>query len=189
MHDSFCRDLINEKKLKIRALEQVLSTAHVDQEKLTRAAASPSSKRSSATSVTAGALRKGKRKAENADAHGSDAETHDGMDTMDIDVEAKYESDHDVGMTTPETANESDPEPELKPKSKSSTRKQSTRVSPPSTSASTKPAQASRNRRIRKATPGSEEGDFEAEPRRSLPLNKKAAPAPDPVDDESTASE
>lgn len=185
LHDSFCRDLINEKKLKIRTLEQVLATAKVDREKLSQAAtSSSSSKRHTASTDKVGAPRKGKRKAEGpeVDAPGSDEETDDGVDKMDVD-----ESDQNVGMTTPETASESESEPVPKPKPKSKSR-----ASPQSTSAqsSRKAAQPSQSRRGKKATPDSDsEDDAAPEPPRGLPVNKKPAPAPDPADDESTASE
>lgn len=172
VHDSLCRDLLNEKKLKIRNLEQALATVPVDQQ---QAAA--------ASTDTAGASRKGKRKAEDPEvdaAPGSGDETDDGLDRMEID-----ESDHNAAMTTPETASESEPEP--KPN------KGKTRASPQSAAAQGSKKAAQQSRRGNKTTPDFDsEDDVAPGPPRGLPVNKKQkpVPAPDPAaDDESTASE
>lgn len=200
LHDSFCRDLVNEKKLKIRALEQVLSTAHVGQDdELSRATAtvssssSSTSKRRPVTTARAGASGKGKRKAGGSDANvpSSDEETENGVEKMDVDVEAEDDmSDHDVGMTTPETASEAEPEPKQTTRT-SATRKQSARASPPSTSArsSRKAVQHSKTRQDKILPASGDEDEPEPEPPRRLPVNKKPAPVLDTADDESTASE
>lgn len=120
-HDSWLKDLLNEKKLKIRLQEQILATAHVDQAKLDAVAAL--SKRRAA----AGASRKGKRKAEGLDVD-ADVDTDDDADKMDIDADPEAEGHNgemsDVERTTSgsdtasASASEAEAGPEPEPKKK-----------------------------------------------------------------------
>ena len=188
-HDSFFRDLLNEKKLKIRAQEQILSTAHVDEAKL----ATLNAKAKPGKPEAVGSSRKGKRKAESLGDETNDDE--DGIDKMDVDEQSISPAQElsDVEQTTDEeTASEPEPEPE--PKSKNPTRstggKKAGEGSSPSAS---KPATKSNrppssNLRGKSAAVASGNEDEEMPAPRSLPFGK-AKPVPDPADDESTASE
>lgn len=103
-HDSWLKDLLNEKKVKIRTQEQLLATAHVDPDKLAAATASKTG---------AGVSRRGKRK---ADASEADDASSDGADQMDLDVQDGPESHEELGnddrATTASEETISDPEPD-----------------------------------------------------------------------------
>ncbi|KAL1854892.1 hypothetical protein Daus18300_011310 [Diaporthe australafricana] len=186
-HDSFFRDLLNEKKLKIRTQEQILSTAHVDEAKL--AALSVKSK-----PHAVGSSRKGKRKAESL---GHDADDDD-ADKMDVDEQSDSPDQElsDVEQTTEEeTASEPDPEPKPQPKSKKPTRlsggkKDGGGYSPSSSKSATKPNKPpSSNLRGKTTAVAAGDGDEDMPAPRALPFVQKVKPVPDPADDESTASE
>lgn len=172
-HDSWLRDLLNEKKVKIRMQEQILATANVDQTKLAAVAAATTKRRTAVDSS-----RKGKRKAQRDGPDVNRGATDDEADKMDIDVDPEREPEDqgelsdDVGMTTP-TASESEPEPVPKPQPKKSGRN---RVSPA-------PAGSPRNKAKTQAV-GSE--DDSPPPKTTRAKEKKPAPI---GDDESTASE
>lgn len=189
-HDSFFRDLLNEKKLKIRTQQQILSTAHVDEAKLAALkpkARSGKSEVASRRPDAVGPSRKGKRKAESA----ADDTDDDDIDEMDVDEL----SDAEQSTEYEETASEPEPEPEPEPKSKNHTRsaggKKAGEGSSPSAS---KPAAKSNkppSSNLRGRSPvGVADDDDEGMPApRALPFGRKPKPVPDPADDESTASE
>ncbi|KKY37334.1 hypothetical protein UCDDA912_g02679 [Diaporthe ampelina] len=186
-HDSFFRDLLNEKKLKIRAQEQILSTAHVDEAKL----ATLNAKAKPGKPEAVGSSRKGKRKAESLGDETNDDE--DGIDKMDVDEQSISPAQElsDVEQTTDEeTASEPEPEPKSKNPTRSTGGKKAGEGSSPSAS---KPATKSNrppssNLRGKSAAVASGNEDEEMPAPRALPFGK-AKPVPDPADDESTASE
>ncbi|KAK7723722.1 hypothetical protein SLS64_000051 [Diaporthe eres] len=196
-HDSFFRDLLNEKKLKIRTQEQILSTARVDEAKLAALRAKARSGKSEVASRhpdAVGSSRKGKRKAESA----ADDADDDDVDEMDVDEQSVSPGDElsDVEQTTEdETASEPEPEPEPESKSKNPSRswggKKAGQGSPPSAS---KPATKSNkppssNRRGKSPVVAADDEDEEMPAPRALPFGRKPNPVPDPADEESTASE
>lgn len=193
-HNSFFRDLINEKKLKIRTQEQILSTARVDEAKLAALQAKAKPAKSKATSRHPGAVgssRKGKRKAES---HADDADGAD-LDGMEIDEQSVISCQElsDIDQTTEEdTASEHEPESEPEPTSKHSTRSpgakqaggDSSRSASKPASKSKKPSNLHVNAPVVAA-----DGDKEMPAPRVLPFGRKAEPISYPADDESTASE
>lgn len=201
-HDSFFRDLLNEKKLRIRTQQQILSTAHVDETKLAALKAKSRSGKSEIASrhpVAVGSSKKGKRKAESA----ADDTDDDGTDDMDVDQQSvspdQELSDIEQATEDEETASEPEaepePEPEPEPKSKNPTRssggKKTVRGSSPSGS---KPAAKSNkppssNLRGKSPVVAADDEDKEMPAPRALPFGRKPKPVPDPADEESTASE
>lgn len=188
-HDSFFRDLLNEKKLKIRTQEQILSTARVDdQAKLAALKAKARSGKSEAASRHPEAVassRKGKRKA----ASPTDDTDEDDVDAMDVD-------DPSVGpgeglsefeeTTEEETASEPEPEPE--PQSRSPTRPSDDKKAGGGPSPLTSEATA-KNLHGKSPVVVADDEDAEMPAPRALPFGRKAKPVPDPADDDSTASE
>lgn len=193
-HDSFFRDLLNEKKLKIRTQQQILSTAHVDEAKLAALKAKSRSGKSEVASRNpdaVGSSRKGKRKAESA----ADDTDDDGTDDMDVDQQSVSPDQElsDIEQTTEdeETASEPEPEPKSKNPTRSSGGKKTERGSSPSAS---KPAAKSNkppssNLRGKSPVVAADDEDEEMPAPRALPFGRKRNPVPDPADDESTASE
>lgn len=189
-HDLFFRDLLNEKKLKIRTQERILSTAHVDEAKLAALNAK-------AKPRAAGSSRKGKRKAESL---GHEADDDD-ADKMDVDGQSDSPDQElsVVEQTTEEeeTASEAepDPEPKLEPKSKKPTRSSGGRnagggySSPSSKSATKSNKPPSSNLRGKSPAVAAGDGHEDMPPPRALPFVQKARPVSDLADDESTASE
>lgn len=181
-HDSWLKDLLNEKKVKIRMQERILATAHVDQAKLAVVAASE-------RRAAAGPSRKGKRKAE-PEAPSVQYADNDGADEMDVDnidpVSGGHEEMSDIGMTTPgsETASASEPEADLAPKPKRSGWK-GVQASPnPTTKPSRKAFKAGKAQSENSEAIADSEDD--APPPKPLPAytDKPVVPA----DDESTES-
>jgi hypothetical protein len=191
-HNSFFRDLLNEKKLKIRKQEQILSTAHVDEAKL--AAVKPRAKSSKSASASrrpdaVGSSSKGKRKAEsNAD----DIDSDD-VDEMDVDEPSVISGQElsDLDQTTEDTASEREIEPEPTPKYSSPSsgaqraEGQSAPPAPKPASKSNKPPNS--NPRGKSAVVVADDEEMPAP--RALPFGRKSEPVPYPADDESTASE
>lgn len=202
-HDSFFRDLLNEKKLKIRTQEQILSTARVDEAKLAALRAKARSDKSEVASRHPDAVkssRKGKRKAESA---ADDADDDDDDDEMDVDeqsvspgeelseVEQTTEDEETASEPEPEPESEPEPEPKSKDLSRSSGRKKAGQGSSPSAS---KPATKSNkppssNRRGKSPVVAADDEDEEMPAPRALPFGRKSKPVPDPADEEETASE
>lgn len=192
-HDSWLKDLLNEKKVKIRTQEQLLATAHVNPDKLAAANAAATASKPRHSGV--GASRKSKRKAEGFDVDGgpdSDSETN----KMDLDSDQVSESqDEEIGevdraTTDSETASEVDSDQE--PQSAAGDKRTQGQLgsafrSSAKTGKSGKAAKAGHNR-SKKIT--SDESADEAPPRKKAPAHKKKpVPVYDPADEDSTASE
>lgn len=188
-HDSFFRDLLNEKKLKIRTQEQILSTARVDdQAKLAALKAKARSGKSEVASRHPEAVassRKGKRKA----ASPADDTDEDDVDAMDVDEPSvgpgQGLSDFEE-TTEEETASEPEPDPEPEPQSRSPTRPSDDKKAGGGPSPLTSKATAKSNK---SPVVVADDEDAEMPAPRALPFGRKAKPVPDPADDESTASE
>lgn len=174
-HDSWLKDLLNEKKVKIRTQEQLLTTARINPDKLAAATVSRTG---------AAASRPGKRKADVSDA---DDASHDGTDKMDLDV-ADEPTSHDEELgdidrattVSEETASDSDLDADTKKKSASKTASRASSAAGSSkTTSKTDPKV--RDRKV--VTP--DESEDEAPPReKSHGTKKKPTPAPeiDPAD-------
>lgn len=180
-HDSWLKDLLNEKKVKIRMQERILATAHVDQARL---AAVTAPKRRAA----AGPSRKGKRKAEpeGLDVQGGDTDGADEMDIDDVDsAPGGLEDLSDVGMATPgsETASASEPDadPVPEPQPKRSSRR-GARESPASMTRTSKKAGKAQGEDSEVIA----DSEDDSAPVKPLPAHKKKPAAL--VDDESTES-
>ncbi|KAG6360643.1 hypothetical protein INS49_011708 [Diaporthe citri] len=195
-HDSFFRDLLNEKKLKIRTQEQILSTARVDEAKLAALKAKARSDKSEVASRhpdAVGSSRKGKRKAESA----ADDTDDDDIDEMDVDEQSVSPGEElsDVEQTTEDEETASEPEPEPKPKSKNPSRssagKKAGQGSSPSASKATTKSNKPPSSNLRGKSPvvAADDENEEMPAPRALPFGRKPKPVPDPADDESTASE
>lgn len=202
------RDLLNEKKLKIRQQQKLIESADVDLEKLQNVGASQRTMRK------AGVSRTSKRKIK--DEPLSEGESDDGFEKMDVDDQSNNRSQsspdtEDERQTTDNDATESEPDnnetdaeedeaPKPAPKSKParSTRSRaskaspvppkSTRTSTTSTRASQKPSQ-----KPSEEPSASEPGeDIAPPPIRTLPFKtraKKSAPTPAPAGDDETESD
>lgn len=203
-HDSFLRDLLNEKKIKIRTQGQILSTASVDEDKLAAVSAKNDGGPGAAASKrrgAAGASRKGKRKAGGAATPDEETGDEAAADMMDIDPKSQSpEQDleeqelSDAGRTTEgsETASEPEAEPEpAKKAGRSSARKKGARASPSQPARASKKAAKPPSSNLRGKSPvgETESEDDSVPPPRALPFKNKAAPARAPAADESTASE
>lgn len=113
------RDLLNEKKAKIRDQQRLLATAKVDPKKLAAVQAS----RKSSKGAAAAPSRTGKRKAENGSQIDEDDEDVDiGFEKMDVDVDQVPNDSDQQDIETPdgdetETADEDDGDiiPQAKP--------------------------------------------------------------------------
>lgn len=191
-HNSFFRDLLNEKKLRIRKQEQILSTAHVDEAKLAALRAKAKSRKSEAIPRhpdSVEASRKAKRKAE------SQADNTDGndVDRMDVDEQSVISGQElsDVEQTTEEdTASEREPESDPEPTSKYPTRASGAKKAGGDSSLSaSKPVSKSNKPPNDKSPAAAADEDEQMPAPRSLPFGRKAEPVPYPADDESTASE
>lgn len=196
-HDSFFRDLLNEKKLKIRTQEQILSTARVDEAKVAALRAKARSDKSEVASRhphAVGSSRKGKRKAGSA----ADDSDNDDIDEMDVDEQSVGPGEElsEVELTEDEeTASEPEPEPEPEPKSKNPSRSSggkkagqgsSPSASKPATKSSKPP---SSNLRGNSPVVAADDEDEVMPAPRALPFGRKPKPVPDPAEDEETASE
>ncbi|ROW12897.1 hypothetical protein VPNG_04717 [Cytospora leucostoma] len=206
-HDAFLRDLLNEKKLKIRTQGQILATAQVDEDKLAAVSAKANGGGSAAASRRPGAVgasRKGKRKAGGAATAEDEVDDDATADLMDIDtkpespvrdLEEQLQSDADQTTEGSETASEPEPEPELEPEprktGRSSTRNKGVRASPspPAKTSRASDEHPSSNLRGKSPAAAHNKKEDKVPPPRALPFKKKPAPAPVPADDESTASE
>ncbi|ROW04052.1 hypothetical protein VSDG_00747 [Cytospora chrysosperma] len=199
-HDSFLRDLLNEKKLKIRTQGQVLATAQLDEDKLASISTKAKGSKSGATPKRRGAVgasRKGKRKADEPATPDEETDDETAADRMDIDPkpespvrDLEEQSLSDADRTTEGSETASEPEP--KTASRSSARKQGARASPspPARAASKKSGEPpSSNLRGKPPADADKDKADRVPPPRALPFKKKRAPAPVPADDESTASE
>ncbi|KAI1489807.1 hypothetical protein F5X96DRAFT_591303 [Biscogniauxia mediterranea] len=177
------RDLLNEKKVKIRQQQRLLASASIDPDKLVNVGASQNT-----LARAAEASRSGKRKAIKEESDSSDAgfERMDTEDTSTAGALPDQESDGEGQATTEEdTPSETDSEPEPVPAPPKSEK---------STATATKPTTRTKAPK-RPAVPSTvADSDEEPPPRRVLPFKgKKAAapspPKPEPADDEETESD
>ncbi|KAK7998562.1 hypothetical protein PG991_015041 [Apiospora marii] len=207
------RDLLNEKKLKIRQQQRLIESADVDPEKLQNIGASQRTMRK------AGGSRTSKRKIK--DEPISD-ESDGGFEKMDVDDQSngpQPDPDTDDRQTTDNDATESEPDnnatdseeeaapPKPAPKSKPArnTRSRASKGSPePAPAKFTKASTATASRSTRAAKKQSEEpapaaepepeagGNIAPPPVRTLPFKsrgKKPAPTPVPAADDETDSD
>ncbi|KAI2473334.1 hypothetical protein F4781DRAFT_188487 [Annulohypoxylon bovei var. microspora] len=174
------RDLLNEKKVKIRQQQRLLASANVDPEKLANVSGGQSKEKRVAQSSRA-SKRKVKEESESSDA---------GFEKMDVEEEndddsAQPDIEEDRGDTTADetasgtgTDDEPAPPPVKSKRTQAAAPKQNT---PASTSA----------KKTHKPS-SSEEDSEEPPPRRALPFmksKKPVAPAPKPADDDETESD
>ncbi|KAI3338559.1 hypothetical protein F4824DRAFT_84314 [Ustulina deusta] len=200
------RDLLNEKKLKIRQQHRLLAAAKVDPEKLGNIAGDEDQ----GAHRNAGLSRSGKRKAL---VKKEEDESDDGFEKMDIDnqetgdnastssePESGTDEDENLKLSTDNdaTASESDTEDEppqtAKAKRKGATAsgsisKLKASVSKPTTRSSQ--AMRAATQKQTAVASDSEDKDDEPPPPRILPFTaaKKTAPPPKPVDDDETPSD
>ncbi|KAI1764332.1 hypothetical protein GGR53DRAFT_325161 [Hypoxylon sp. FL1150] len=160
------RDLLNEKKLKIRQQQRLLASANVDPEKFANVDGGQGAQRRTAQ-TSRSAKRKVKEESESGDGE---------FDRMDVDDESDNNNnaqeegggEEDQGETTAdETASGTDSDDEPAPPPVKSQRNQTAASTPPSESAS--------------------EDDSPPPPKQGLPYMKK--PAAQPVDDDETESD
>jgi hypothetical protein len=178
------RDLLNEKKAKIRDQQRLLATAKVDPKKLAAVQAS----RKSSKKITAGSSSTGKRKADKDE----DVED-DGFEKMDIDVDQVPNDSDQQAAETPdedetETADEADDDviSQTKPADVNTRQAGKGKAMTAGNGANKKP---SGNNSMHDQDMGDDPP--KTPPRRELPFAKKKQPeAKPPVrDDEETASE
>lgn len=176
-HDSWLKDLLNEKKVKIRTQEQLLATVNLDPNKL--AAATRANRRGT------GASRGGKRKAEasDGDLSGGDADKMDVDPDLDEAPESHDEQMVEADRATTHSETESDPEPDTSPNKKLD--KKAARASPASAAGSSgKTDKVRHNLRDKKVvSPGESEDEAPPPPKKS-PAAKKKTPAPSQVADD-----
>ncbi|KAF4634002.1 hypothetical protein G7Y89_g4097 [Cudoniella acicularis] len=158
--------LLNEKKLKIRDQQRLLSASDVDPAKL----AALESERRESRSRSAGPSRERKRKVEEQ----SDDESDDAFEKMDIDKEsAANESEEDRRTPTPESTADEASEDEAPP-------------SPPPKKKKVSNAKIGGKKSVAEAS-SSDFSETDIPPKRELPFQKKPAakptPAPAPVDE------
>ncbi|KAI0596102.1 hypothetical protein F4775DRAFT_594715 [Biscogniauxia sp. FL1348] len=180
------RDLLNEKKVKIRQQQRLLASASIDPDKLVNVGASQNT-----LARAAEASRSGKRKAIKEESDSSDAgfERMDTEHTSTAGALPDQESDGEGQATTEddntpsETDSDSEPVP-APPKPKKPT------------ATATKPATRTKAPKKPAVTSTAADSDEEPPPRRVLPFKgKKAAapapspPKPEPADDEETESD
>ncbi|KAI1780554.1 hypothetical protein F4818DRAFT_396092 [Hypoxylon cercidicola] len=173
------RDLLNEKKVKIRQQQRLLASANVDPEKLANVTGGQSAQKRTAQASRA-AKRKVKEEPESSDDELNKMDVDEKVDSDSAHDSAQEDGEEDRGETTAdetvsETGSDDEPaSPPVKPQrrqavaSASSSKAASSEDSPPAKIRSPPPVQ------------------------RELPFmrNKKpAAPAPKPVDDDETESD
>ncbi|KAI0192570.1 hypothetical protein EV127DRAFT_425833 [Xylaria flabelliformis] len=196
------RDLLNEKKLKIRQQLRVISTAKVDPEKLANIGGGDGQD----VHRNAGPSRSGKRKAPVKEEEESDdgfekmdVDKQDGGDDADTSTEAESGSDVDGNrqMSTDDDATASDPDTDDEPPVRAEVkRKGVSRTTKPKVSASKQTAGPSRSTRAATqkqaaaAADDSKDEDDEVPPPRNLPFMKtKQNAPPKPADDDETQSD
>ncbi|KAI0799553.1 hypothetical protein GGR55DRAFT_478910 [Xylaria sp. FL0064] len=199
------RDLLNEKKLKIRQQHRLLAAAKVDPEKLGNVGEEDKD-----AHRKAGPSRSGKRKVPVKEEEG---ESDDGFEKMDVDNQGtgdnastnsepdsgtdggenrQLSTDNDATASEPDTENEPPTAAEVKGKGATA----SGRITKPKASVS-KPATRSSQRTAKQKHASAanesedEDEDDEPPPPRILPFMaaKKSAPPPKPADDDETASD
>jgi hypothetical protein len=165
--------LLNEKKLKIRDQQRLLSSAKVDPAKLDEVERTRIPERE----TPPGPSRRGKRKAARAVEDESDDETDDGFEKMDVDAE------HEVAEVERNSADEQERQTEDE---------ESTADEDSEAEADVQlPTRTTNNAKATGSGMASQVADVEAPPpKRDLPFGKKpAAPAPKPAADEGSETE
>ncbi|KAJ2986711.1 hypothetical protein NUW58_g1112 [Xylaria curta] len=199
------RDLLNEKKLKIRQQHRLLAAAKVDPEKLANIRGDDIQD----AHRNAGPSRSNKRKALVKEEDESD----DGFEKMDVDKQdnddnASNESQSEFGsdvdenrqLSTDEDATASDPDTDDEPQTRAEAKRKEAsppgRITKPKVSTSKQTAGPSRSTRAATqnktaAMSDSEDGDDTIPPPRTLPFmgSKKKVPPPKPADDDETQSD
>ncbi|KAI1381447.1 hypothetical protein F4677DRAFT_403063 [Hypoxylon crocopeplum] len=173
------RDLLNEKKVKIRQQQRLLASANVDPEKLANVAGSQNTQRRVARESRA-SKRKAKEEPESSDEGFEKMDVEEGGDDGSPQPDVKEEHGE---TTADETASGTDTDDEPAPPPVRSQRNQAA-VPKHNTRASTSQRKPS--------TPDSSQSSEAPPPRRVLPFmktKKPAAPAPKPADDDETESE
>ncbi|RYC53879.1 hypothetical protein CHU98_g12331 [Xylaria longipes] len=201
------RDLLNEKKLKIRQQHRLLAAAKVDPEKLAKIGGGDGQD----VHRNAGPSRSSKRKASVKEEEG---ESDDGFEKMDIDKQdggdnastnTQPESGSDVDenqqLSTDNDATASDPDTDDEPQTRAEVKRKGVsppgRITKPKASASKQTAGPSRSTRAATqkqaaaAASDSEDEDSVPPPPRALPFmkTKQKAPSPKPADDDETQSD
>ncbi|KAI2620172.1 hypothetical protein GGS26DRAFT_601770 [Hypomontagnella submonticulosa] len=167
------RDLLNEKKVKIRQQQRLLASATVDPEKLAKVGGTPGTQKH-----VAEASRASKRKVKDEPESSGD----DSFEKMDVvedsdDGSAQPGAEENGDTTADETASGTDTDSEPAPPPVKSQKNQAAMQEQDSPESSSE--QETSKAKISKPPP-----------RRTLPLNKKPpAPAPQPVDDDETESD
>lgn len=190
------RDLLNEKKFKIRQQHRLLAAAKVDPKKL----ANIGGDNGQDTHHNAGPSRSNKRKASIKE---EEAESDDGFDRMDVDSGDSAGTntrpgsgsgvDEDQQLSTDNDATASDPDTDDEPPTRAAVRTKEEsppgRITKPKASASKQTARPSRS--IRAVASDSEDEDDEPPPPSTLPFmrTKQTAPSPKPADDDETQSD
>ncbi|KAI0181888.1 hypothetical protein GGR52DRAFT_526686 [Hypoxylon sp. FL1284] len=172
------RDLINEKKVKIRQQQRLLASADVDPDKLANVSGGKSTQKRTAQTSRA-AKRKVKQEPGSSD---------DGLDKMDIDTVNDDEEDHgssaqEDGEEDQEEDQEGDQEETTADETASGTDDDDDEPAPP-------PIRSQRNQAaIPTSSKAAPQGDSPR--KRELPFarSKPANPAPNPVDDDETESD
>jgi hypothetical protein len=185
------RDLLNEKKAKIRDQQRLLATAKVDPKRLAAVQAS----RKSSKKTAAGPSRTGKRKADNGpQIEDNDEDDDDGFEKMDVDVVQVPNDSDQLDIETPdedetETASEDDDEIVLQTKPPAANTQQAEKGKGKAGVGKSSNNNSSRNKN--KQGQDMEDDPPKTPPRRELPFAKKNQPQTKPPvqDDEETASE
>jgi hypothetical protein len=180
------RDLLNEKKAKIRDQQRLLATAKVDPKKL----AEVQNSRSSSRKTSAGPSRSGKRKKNGLKAQ-EDEESDQEFEMMDVDVDQVPNDSDQEAVETPEedeteTADEDEEDivPQVKPPAANTRRGNGKAVAKNTTKDKSSDGKGTK-------TPNTEDDPPKTPPRRELPFAKKNQPQAKPAvqDDDETASE
>lgn len=189
------RDLLNEKKLKIRQQQRLLASAEVDPEKLQNVGASQTTLRK------AKASRDGKRKATEEQ---EDDVSDDGFDKMDVDSSAKVKDESDSEaenhdepedhQTTEDelddaTASEADTDEEPQPAVKAKAKAKVKSPVRPTTTRKAGIASTSKSTRSKKSQAEASDTDEDepenSPPRRNLPVQaRKQSPAAKAADND-----
>lgn len=182
------RDLLNEKKAKIRDQQRLLATAKIDPKMLAVVHAS----RQSSKDPAAGPSRSGKRKAKNGSQIDVDEDDDGGFEKMDVDIDQVPNNSDQQDIETPE-----EDETETADEDEEMTVPQTTK--PPATNTRQSKSKAAARKGLEDSSTNTghtkaantEDDPPKTPPRRELPFAKKHQPQVKPPvqDDEETASE
>ncbi|KAI0467821.1 hypothetical protein F4859DRAFT_524970 [Xylaria cf. heliscus] len=195
------RDLLNEKKLKIRQQQRLIAAANVDPEKLANIGGGSDQDKHR----NAGPSRSNKRK---VSIKQEESESEDGFEEMDIDnqddgdnaglAESGSDVDEIQELGTEDDATASDPDTDDEPPTRAEVKRKggspAGRITKPKVSASRQTAGPSRSTRAatqkQAAESDIEDEDDEPPPSRTLPFMRgKQTAAPKPTDDDETQSD